>query len=104
MEDEDDEAGGEGRRPRPQGAAVALKWKERFRFWEYAMETVTSWHDVTFRFWQVIRMAYRTRIARVTQVPSDDKWRPDDARSPSRIPDLAQVSSSLSSSIRLSLF
>ena len=41
--------------------------------------------------------------ARVTQVPSEDKWRPDDARGPSRTPDLAQVSSSPSSSIRLSL-
>ena len=37
VEDEDDEAGGEGRRPRPQGAAVALKWKKRFRFWAYVM-------------------------------------------------------------------
>ena len=59
MEDEDDEAGGEGRRPRPQGAAVALKWKKRFRFWAYVMcrlekmlrinSTVTSSHGVTFR-------------------------------------------------------
>ena len=37
VEDQDDEAGGEGRRPRPQGAAVALKWEKRFRFWAYFM-------------------------------------------------------------------